>query len=332
MKRNKSTSAKRAMRRRFALLALLHRRPHRYNEIISALDTQQLFVYDHASDAQDIARQQQYQFRYDLRALRLLDFSITFDKKNQYYTWHNSPFGLSLEESYLKTFAILLETFTTSSFLHADTIRAFLASLAQQLPDEQQKALHQIHPPFKIELSETADYKMADPLTIHRIEVAIQQRRQLNFRYQSPRHEKIYIHTIEPDALILKDGHVYIHGWHVYQNNECKFRLDYVIAGSAEVQSKQIASTHPPRPPYVVSYRLSPLIARHSVSQHFPEQHIEKHDDGSATVIANVTDLFEARRILLGYGENCTVLGPPELLAQMRSVAHHYTIYLTGEE
>jgi hypothetical protein len=123
MKRDTSTSAKRAQRRRFALLALLHRRPHRYDEIISALERQHLFVYDRASDVQEIARQQRYQFRYDLRALRLLEFKITFDKKNQYYTWHNSPFGLSLEEGYLEAFAMLLETFTNSSFLHADSPR-----------------------------------------------------------------------------------------------------------------------------------------------------------------------------------------------------------------
>jgi WYL domain len=111
-----------------------------------------------------------------------------------------------------------------------------------------------------------------------------------------------------------------------------QIRLDYVVPGSAEVQNKQVARTHPSRPQHTLRYHLSPFIARYSVSQHFPEQSIEKHADGSATITAKVTNLFEARRILLSYGEYCTVLGPPELLAQMRSVAHHYRVYLTAEE
>ncbi len=72
------------------------------------------------------------------------------------------------------------------------------------------------------------------------------------------------------------------------------------------------------------------MIARNSVSQHFPGQTVETHTDGSATVTARIPDLFEARRILLSYGENCTVLEPPELVEQMRVVAAEFSkIYLT---
>ena len=72
------------------------------------------------------------------------------------------------------------------------------------------------------------------------------------------------------------------------------------------------------------------MIARNGVSRHFDAQHVDLHADGSATVTARITDLFDARRILLSYGENCTVLEPPELVKQMRTVAADFSRkYLT---
>ena len=50
------TSTERAIRRRLAILVLLHRGPHRYDEIIAALDRDHLFVYDYAEDPAAIAR------------------------------------------------------------------------------------------------------------------------------------------------------------------------------------------------------------------------------------------------------------------------------------
>ncbi len=98
------TSTERANRRRLALLALLHRRPHSYVELIAALDRDELFSFDRANDAAVIARLQRYQFRYDLRALRKLDCDIRCDRRSGFYIWHNSPFGLELTQEQLTTF------------------------------------------------------------------------------------------------------------------------------------------------------------------------------------------------------------------------------------
>ncbi len=330
MKRD--TPAERAMRRRLALLALLHKRPHRYEEIIASLDTQNLLVYDRMENARSIVQQQRYQFRHDIQVLRLLDCKIIFDKKSQYYTWHNSPFCLPLEENLLGTFATLMDTFTESSLLHADEIRTLLTSLLQRLSPDLQKVINQRRLSFRIDLHETTDYQHADPETVQRIELAIQQSRQLQLRYRAPRHEKEYIHTIEPKSLVFKDGHVYLFGWHLYKQNETRFRLDYIVPGSAVILNTRSLPEHTPRPAYILQYHVSSLIARHSVSNHFPGQEVQKHPDGSATVTAQVPNLFDARRILLSYGEQCTVLGPPELIKQIREVARHYQTYLTVEE
>src|ERR1700676_1399744 len=120
------TSTERANRRRLALLALLHRRPYTYDELIAALDRDDLFWFDRANDAADIARLQRYQFRNDLRALRKIDCDVRCDRRNHCYIWHNSPFGLSLSQEQLTTFALLLSTFNETMMIHADEIQALL--------------------------------------------------------------------------------------------------------------------------------------------------------------------------------------------------------------
>ena len=88
-----------------------------------------------------------------------------------------------------------------------------------------------------------------------------------------------------------------------------------------------------PRPAartFLLCYHLTPALARNGVSQHFSDQKVEVHPDGSATVTAQITDLFEARQIVLKYGENCVVESPPELVEQMRVIAAHFAqTYLT---
>src|SRR5450755_2727367 len=95
------SSTRRANKRRLALLALLHRRPFGYDELIVALDRDDLFSYDHASEAAVIARQQLYQFRNDVQVLRKLSCDIRCDRRSGNYLWHNSPFGLALTQEQL---------------------------------------------------------------------------------------------------------------------------------------------------------------------------------------------------------------------------------------
>ena len=59
-------------------------------------------------------------------------------------------------------------------------------------------------------------------------------------------------------------------------------------------------------------------------SLHLADQRVEPHLDGSVTVTTQITDLFEARQLVLKYGENCVVESPPELVEQMHVVAAHF--------
>ena len=323
----------RANRRRLALLVLLHRRPHGYDELIAALDKDGLFSYDHASEAAVIARQQYYQFRNDIQALHRLSCDIRCDRRSRCYIWHNSPFGLALTQEQLTTFALLLNTFNDTMMIHADEIKALLSYFVEQLPPEQQKQLARHRYPFSIDLHETTDYHNADAHNIQRIELAIERSQQLKFAYRSLSEGKEHVHIVEPQPLVFERGHVYLNGWSPEYGKTLRFRLDYILPGSAEVLPTRIAKSRPSPVSYVLRYQLSPVIARNGVSQHFADQHVDLHADGSATVTARITDLFDARRILLSYGENCTVLEPPRLVKQMRTVAADFSKkYLTPEE
>ena len=321
---NLDTNTGRSFRRRITLLSLLNRCPQRYNDIIAALDREHLLSYDAQEDCEKIKNQQKYQFYNDLRVLKLSGYKITCNRRTKYYTWHNSPFGLSFDPIQLNTLSLLRDMFGDLNVPHADDIRAFLTSLVGLLPQDQQKIVNDQRITFSIDLRETTDYRNFDQETLRQIEMAIERSQQLEFTYCSPSKGLERRHIIEPRPLVFKDGHVYLRGRHIEMNRELTFRLDYIVPRSAEMLHNKNANNRPFTPTYQLRYWLGPAIARHSVSEHFPEQDVERHADGSATVTARITDLFEARQVILKYGENCVVLEPPELVVQMRHVRDHF--------
>ena len=320
-----NTPAERAAKRRYAILVMLHEHPRTYHEIVAALNQQQLFDDDRSINA---AKQHKYQFRHDLAALGLMGCKVEYERSSKWYVWRNSPFGLSLNTLQLSTFALLCDTFEEATILHVDEIHNLLDYFTGLLSSDQQKKLNRLRHPFSIDLHETTDYRNADAATVARIEMAIQRGQQLGFSYRTSRDGKERHHVIEPRPLVFERGHVYLYGWSLDWDKELRFRLDYIVPGSAEVLHTSIVPNRPARVSKQLRYRLNPVIARNSVSLHFSGQVVEAHADGSATVTAKITDLFEARRILLSYGKNCTVLEPPELVAEMRDhAAELYKMY-----
>lgn len=328
-----NTPAERAAKRRYAILVMLHKHPHTYDEIIVALNQQQLFVYDRSANAATTAKQQKYQFRHDRTALGLMGCKIEYEYTRKWYVWRDSPFGLNLNTSQLSAFALLSDTFEEATILHASEIQNLLIYFIHLLSQDQQKELNTLRRPFSIDLHETTDYRNADAATVAKIEMAIQRGQQLEFSHRTSRDGKERRHVIEPRPLVFERGHVYLHGWSIDWNKELRFRLDYIVPDSAVVLHIPIALNRPTRVSKLLRYRLTAIIARNGVSLHFPGQVVEPHPDGSATITTQITDLFEARRILLSYGKNCTVLEPPELVAEMRDhAAELYKMYHTPAE
>lgn len=324
----RETRAGRASQRRQAIFTLLHKAPQSYDEIITALKQERLLLYDHAEDPETIARKLYYQFRLDLKALRL-QYKIEYNNKTKRYELVDAPFTISLNQKQLVALAIISQTFDEKTFPYASDIRDLLTSLLDQLPAEQRKIVVDQSLALNIKFSERTDYSSLDTSTFHQIRRAILHRRQLEFTYRSPREGKELRHVIEPKPLSFKNGHVYLDGWSVDYDKELHFRLDYILPGTAKI----LQTPQRPRPAprtYLLHYHLTPTLARNGVSQHFPGQQVESHPDGSATITAEVTDLFEARQLVLKYGENCVVESPPELVEQMRVIAAHFAqTYLT---
>jgi hypothetical protein len=79
-------------------------------------------------------------------------------------------------------------------------------------------------------------------------------------------------------------------------------------------------------PSYGLCYRLLPVVARRrDIAVYFPNTQIEYHDDGSATVSATITNLWQARQVLLRYGTACEVVEPVELIELFRKTAQGLT-------
>ncbi len=322
MKRD--STAERSVRRRIALLSLLHNRPRPYEEIIEELDRTQLLDYDRFAHPTEIARRHKEQFKRDLKALRATGFSVNWQRATGCYVWTDSPFGLSLSPAQLSAFRLLLQTFEKSQLPHSAEIQDLLHHLKELLPAEQQKGLTGPRQPYAIKLHETTDYRQADPATLEKIERAIRLGQRLEFRYTSPRDGKERAHLVEPQPLVFERGHVSFKGWSLNWHKWLPFRLDHVVTGSAQVLPDVAERVRPGGPAYELTYWLSPVIARRGVSQHFEGQQVTAHPDGSATVSATITDLFQARRILLSYGENCICTSPAELVEQFRRTAEFF--------
>lgn len=151
---------------------------------------------------------------------------------------------------------------------------------------------------------------------------ASEQRRQLTFMYQSPAQAEAepIRHTIEPDVIEERDGHVYFEGYAPEYGNVLRYRLDRVEPGSAEVLPTRYAGGRQ-RPASKLRYKLSPAVASLGATRRFEKHRERKLADGWVEVSGETRDLFWASKILLKYGENCVVLEPVELAAEMKRVA-----------
>ncbi|HEY3232536.1 MAG TPA: WYL domain-containing protein [Roseiflexaceae bacterium] len=83
----------------------------------------------------------------------------------------------------------------------------------------------------------------------------------------------------------------------------------------------------------MLRFRLLPVVARRrDVAAYFPNTQLAYHDDGSATITATVTNLWQTRQILLRYGDACVVLEPSELVELFRKTARELAPLYGGAE
>jgi len=327
----RGTRSELAFRRRLLILTRLHIRPHGYNELQTIIADAELSD-PVADDDPSAAKRRQDIWHDDVEALRAVGYTIDYDHdhRTDLYTWADSPFGLALTDAQLLAFGIVRDTFADTTMLHHAEIHDLLTTLLARLPSAQRAHLTRKRRPYQVNLRETTDYRSADPATVQTIERAIENGQQLEIRYVSSNDGLERTHTVEPRPLIYKAGHVYLPVYNLILSKRLELRLDGIVPGSARGLPQRAQPSRPPGRSYLLRYRLSPIIARRRpVSENFPGQQVEYHSDGAATVTAQISDLFAARRLLLAYGENCHVLSPPELIDDLRrtiaALHQHYS-------
>lgn len=238
---------------------------------------------------------------------------------------------LDLPDSCMEALAFLEASFPEGSGLpeHAN-LRALLERVVLLLPPARQVQHRRRR--STIRLGVGAGGRRIDPDTLAIVKYAVEERRELVFDYLStfdaelPRRHRVapYGITFRPeghgylDATVLevtpKGGEV-IHA-------AIDYRLDRIVPGTVALLPTVLPPIRPTPPSYRLHYTLVPQVARRKdVAAYFPNTVIAYHDDSSATVTASVTNLWQARQILLRYGDACLVHEPAELVALFRQTS-----------
>jgi predicted DNA-binding transcriptional regulator YafY len=170
-----------------------------------------------------------------------------------------------------------------------------------------------------------------DPQVLNDVRRAVRQRRELEFRYVGLRDDEPRQHRVAPYAIVTRsEGHAYLDATVLeivprqmdtpYQVID--YRLDRIVPGSVRILPTVLPPERRTPPRYVLHYRLVPAIARRrDVAAYFSDTVITYLPDGSAEVSAVTSNLWQARQILLRYGDGCTVTAPEELVELFRSTA-----------
>jgi predicted DNA-binding transcriptional regulator YafY len=239
---------------------------------------------------------------------------------------------LDLPDSCMEALAFLEASFPAGAVLpeHAH-IRDLLDRMLRLLPGARQKQLRQRRNLVELQLLGEPPGKI-DETVLETVKRAITQRRELIFSYLSLfDHDQPRQHRVAPYGIFFRpEGHGYLDAMLIEasppgqepRHAAINYRLDRILPGSVKILPQVLPPQRIAPPTYRIRYRLLPQVARRrDVAAYFPETEIIYHDDGSATVTATVTNLWQARQILLRYGTACIVEEPVELVSLFRQTA-----------
>jgi len=239
---------------------------------------------------------------------------------------------LELPDTCMEALAFLDASFPEGSALpeHAN-IRALLERVVRLLPASRQEQHRTKQCAMMLDLAGRVPNRI-DRASLRKLQNAIEQRQEVAFDYLSLVDiDKPRRHRVAPYRVFFRpEGHGYLDATLLEATPAGKeavyaaidYRLDRVVAGSVEILPNMLPPKRIQPPSFELCYRLLPEVARRrDVAAYFPQTQIEYHDDGSATVTAVVTNLWQARQVLLRYGTGCKVLRPPELVELFRQTS-----------
>ncbi len=311
------------VRRGLAIVHRLLRGPATKLELLQAV--RQRVGPDAYSDVECAAH---HALKHDRAALkRHLGIEVAYDRRGGHYwlaSLGETPW-LDLPDDDLAAIALLYKTFTRAG-VEGHRVTSFLQRITDLLPQERLAALRPAE--LSVELREVDD----QPVSARVLDIvrrALRERRRLGFRYASTQDEIIRYHEVEPHEVTLRRGHYYLTAYHLTSRapGEAALgvgrRVDFRLQGMLDddrlcVLPERLPPGPRPQKEYELRYRLRRPAVRHGVSQHFPNMHVTMLPNGEAEVQAMTMNVWEAVHTLLAYGENCVVLGGPEVLRLMR--------------
>jgi predicted DNA-binding transcriptional regulator YafY len=313
-------------RRRLLLLRLLMRAPAASAELIEAVQRE---LGDEGYPAAAAAA-----LKHDFDALKAeYGCQIVYQRETGIYALQDlgELALLDLPPECMEALAFLDASFPAGSALPEQAhLRSLLDRVLRLLPGTRRKQHREQRATIRLRVAEGAGRVDAGMLAV--VKRAVDERRELEFSYLStfdtdtPRR-----HRVAPYAIFFRpEGHVYLDATLLAVvpaqgetlHAAIDYRLDRIVAGSAVVLPAKLPPQRLQPRSYTLRYRLAPVVARRrDVAAYFPQTQIDYHDDGSATVTATVTNLWQTRQILLRYGDACEVLEPAELIALFRKTA-----------
>jgi predicted DNA-binding transcriptional regulator YafY len=238
---------------------------------------------------------------------------------------------LDLPDACMEALAFLEASFPEGSGLpeHAN-LRALLERVVLLLPPTRQAQHRRRHSTMRLGVGEGGG--RIDPAVLTLVKRAIDERRELQFDYHSTfDHDAPRRHRVAPYGITFRpEGHGYLDATLLettprgseQTHASIDYRLDRIVAGSVLILPTMLPPARISPPSYALRYTLLPQVARRrDVATYFPHTQVVYRDDGSAEVTATITNLWQARQILLRYGDACLVYAPPELVALFRSTA-----------
>ncbi len=162
------------------------------------------------------------------------------------------------------------------------------------------------------------------------VRTAVRSQRALYLRYYTAGRDEVTERTVDPVRVLVADGHRYLIAYCRRAAGVRLFRFDRIDdARVLEEAAAAPADLPVPRLPFArfapgpgdtsVELRLEPSAAW--VAEYYPCEEVVRTDQGALQVRVRFRDLAMARRLVLGLGPACEVLGPAYLAEQVRRAA-----------
>jgi predicted DNA-binding transcriptional regulator YafY len=272
-------------------------------------------------------------FKHDREHLRTQLGAIwSYDPLSKLYTLEDAgPYAcLSLCSEDVQALALLARTFSGEIGEHA-AIQDLLQRLAARLPVQDRRRLESVPALLQLDFQQGIDSSPPAERVWQTVQRATGEHRKLAFNYLSPQYDdcRPRYHEVAPYRVRFRSGHWYLRAFSLRRmepdgqeqrpNSYRNFRMSYIQDDERLAVLPDVLPGTPRRSPRIwVHYRLLPPLGRGAISRHFDEMQITPLPDGSADVQGYTEDDWWAARLLLGYGENCLVLGGTEVLERVQ--------------